>query len=544
MKWANGALHRLVWHMTAPDALFFRRNACSAPRIQRELLAGTLKANSETRFGKENGFNQVRTYLDYKDRVPVRNWEQFLPYIRAIRTGTERVLTTEAVKLFEPTSGSASAVKLVPYTEGLRRQYGRGVNVWLHDVYHRVPGVRRGRHFWSISSSRGVQADFETSLDVGFDSDAAYLGLSGRLLSRLFAMPGSAKVSASVEESFRTAARYLLRAGDLTLISVWSPSYLTSVLDSCLAEAPLVSQELSKGNTSARERAARLAAAWKGWEKDRDMARLVRAWWPDLALVSAWADGASASGAADLKRIFPTAVFQPKGLLATEGIVTIPLWPDERAREPLKVPAYTSHFYEFLPEGESDGARALTLGELEPGCRYTVILTTAGGLYRYLLNDLVRVSGRWMGLPTLDFLARVSCCDLVGEKLSEVFCRSVLERLFPDGQKPDLAFFAPLKSGESWGYGLFLQKRGLEPRTAVGLAGRAEMLLRENYHYGLARSLGQLLPLRLFQIRRGGWADFDRRLVGEGIKLGNIKSPTLDRRQNWDLFLQGRFVDA
>jgi hypothetical protein len=357
-------------------------------------------------------------------------------------------------------------------------------------------------------------------------------------------MPGSAKVSASVEESFRTAARYLLRAGDLTLISVWSPSYLTSVLDSCLAEAPLVSQELSRGNASARERAARLAAAWKGWEKDRDMARLVRAWWPDFALVSAWADGASGSGAADLKRIFPTAVFQPKGLLATEGIVTIPLWPERTAREPLKVPAYTSHFYEFLPEGESDGARALTLEELEPGCRYTVILTTAGGLYRYLLNDLVQVSGRWMGLPTLDFLARVSCCDLVGEKLSEVFCRSVLERLFPDGQKPDLVFFAPLKSGESWGYGLFLQKQGLEPKTAVGLAGRAEMLLRENYHYGLARSLGQLLPLRLFQIRRGGWADFDRRLAGEGIKLGNIKSPTLDRRQNWDLFLQGRFVDA
>jgi hypothetical protein len=379
---------------------------------------------------------------------------------------------------------------------------------------------------------------------VGFDSDAAYLGLSGRLLSRLFAMPRSAKASTGVKESFRTAARCLLCAGDLTLISVWSPSYLTSVLESCLDEAPQVSQELSKEDTSTRERAARLTAARKAWEKDRDMARLVRAWWPDLALVSAWADGASASGAADLKRIFPSAVFQAKGLLATEGVVTIPLWPDEKDSEPFKVPAYTSHFYEFLPEGESDGARALTMGELEPGCRYTVILTTAGGLYRYLLNDLVRVSGRWMGLPTLDFLARVSCCDLVGEKLSELFCRSVLERLFPDGQRPELAFFAPLKSGETWRYGLFLQKRGLEPGAALGLAGRAEMLLGENYHYGLARSLGQLLPLRLFQILRGGWADFDRRLVGEGIKLGNIKSPTLDRRQNWDLFLHGRFVDA
>jgi len=544
VKGTNGALHRLVWHMTAPDALYFRRNACSAPRIQRELLARTLKANSETRFGRENCFNKVRTYLDYKERVPVGNWEQFLPHIRAIRTGAERVLTTEAVKLFEPTSGSASAVKLIPYTEGLRRQYSRGVSVWLHDVYRRVPGVRHGRHFWSISSSRGVQADFETSLSVGFDSDAAYLGLSGRLLSRLFAMPGSAKVSASVEESFRTAARCLLCTGDLTLISVWSPSYLTSVLDACLVEAPLVSQELSRGNASARERAARLVAACTRWEKDRDMARLVRAWWPDLALVSAWADGASGPGAAELRRVFPAAVFQPKGLLATEGIVTIPLWPESAAREPFKVPAYTSHFYEFLPEGESDGTRALTLEELEPGCRYTVILTTAGGLYRYLLNDLIRVSGRWMGLPTLDFLGRLSCCDLVGEKLSEVFCRSVLERLFPDGRKPDMAFFAPLKSGDTWGYGLFLQKPGLEPTTALDLAGRADMMLRENYHYGLARSLGQLLPLRLFQIRRGGWADFDRRLVAEGIKLGNIKSPTLDRRQDWDLFLQGRFVDA
>jgi hypothetical protein len=544
MTRANGALHRLVWSMTAPDALFFRRNARSATRIQHELLAGILKANRETRFGKENGFDRVRTSLEYRERVLVRGWEQFLPYIHAIRTGTERVLTAEAVRLFEPTSGSASAVKLIPYTEGLRRQYGRGVNVWLHDVYKHVPGVRGGKHFWSISSSHGAQADFDTSLRVGFDSDAAYLGLCGQLLSRLFAIPASVKLPADMEQSFRTVARCLLRAGDLTLISVWSPSYLTSVLDSCLTEAPQVSHELTKGKTSDQERATCLATAWKRWEKDRDMTRLVRAWWPDLALVSAWADGASAAGAAMLKRTFPEAVFQQKGLLATEGIVTIPLWPDEGVGEPFKVPAYTSHFYEFLPEGERSGARAVTLGELEPGCRYTVVLTTAGGLYRYLLNDLVRVSGRWMGLPTLDFLARVSCCDLVGEKLSELFCLSVLQRLFPDGQKPDLAFFAPLKSADAWGYGLFLQKRGLKPRTAVELAGRAEMLLRENYHYGLARSLGQLVPLRLFRIRGGGWDDFHRRLVGEGIKLGNIKSPVVDRRQNWNLFLQGRFVDA
>jgi hypothetical protein len=544
MKRANGALHRLVWNMTALDALVFHISASSAPRIQRELLARTLKANCETRFGSEHGFDKVRTCLDYRNRVPVRNWEEFLPYVRAIRTGTERVLTAEAVKLFEPTSGSASAVKLVPYTEGLRRQYGRGVNVWLHDVYRRVPGTRHGRHFWSISSSGRVKADFDTVLSVGFDSDAAYLGLSGRLLSRLFAVPDSAKIPSGVEESFRMAARYLLLAGDLTLISVWSPSYLTSVLDACLAEAPRVSQELSRGNAAARERADGLMTARGRWENDQDLARLVKAWWPDLALVSAWADGASSSGAADLKRIFSSAVFQPKGLLATEGIVTIPLWQDGAAGEPLKVPSYMSHYYEFLPEGERDGARALALEELEPGGRYAVVLTTAGGLYRYLLNDLVRVSGRWRGLPTLDFLGRVSCCDLVGEKLSEVFCRSVLERLFPDGQRPDLAFFAPLKTGEAWQYGLFLQKRGLQSRTALGLAGRAEMLLRENYHYGLARSLGQLLPLRLFEVRRGGWADFDRRLVGEGARLGDIKPPTLDRRPNWDHFLQGRFIDA
>ena len=331
MKRANGVLHRVVWNMTAPDALGFHANTRSPARVQRELLARTVKANSETRFGREHGFDRIRTCLDYRNRVPVRSWEEFLPYVRAIRTGTEGVLTAEAVKLFEPTSGSASAVKLVPYTEGLRRQYGRGVNVWLHDVYRRVPGTRHGRHFWSISSSRGVKADFDTALGVGFDSDAAYLGLTGRLLGRLFAVPGSAKIPSGVEESFRMAARYLLLAGDLTLISVWSPSYLTSVLEACLVEAPRVSQELSRGNAAARDRADRLMAARGRWENDQDLSRLVKAWWPDLALVSAWADGASSSGAADLKRIFSSAVFQPKGLLATEGIVTIPLWPGWRA---------------------------------------------------------------------------------------------------------------------------------------------------------------------------------------------------------------------
>src|SRR5262249_29613534 len=121
----------------------------------------------------------------------------------------------------------------------------------------------------------------------------------------------------------------------------------------------------------------------------------VRAIWPDLSLVSCWADGPSRAPAEQLARRLGGVPVQPKELLATEGVVTIPL-------DGLHPLAIESHLFEFL---DADG-RARLAHELDEGGEYTPLVTTAGGLYRYRLGDRVRVDGFVERTPSLTFVGR------------------------------------------------------------------------------------------------------------------------------------------
>src|SRR5271154_6491130 len=90
------------------------------------------------------------------------------------------------------------------------------------------------------------------------------------------------------------------------------------------------------------------------------------------------------------------------GYMASEGVFSIPLNDDN----PDGVLTLHSNFYEFVPEHEfgRPDARALLAHEIEPGQNYHVVISTTGGLYRYAMNDVIRVAGMEAGSPTLRFL--------------------------------------------------------------------------------------------------------------------------------------------
>src|SRR5207249_3288149 len=121
--------------------------------------------------------------------------------------------------------------------------------------------------------------------------------------------------------------------------------------------------------------------------------------WPRLALISCWADAAAARCLGEVRALFPAVELQPKGLIATEGMVSLPL-----AGRPAPVLAARCHFFEF--EEERARGRCRLAHEVEAGGRYRVVLTTAGGLYRYQLGDVVEVVGFEGQCPLLRFLGK------------------------------------------------------------------------------------------------------------------------------------------
>ena len=160
------------------------------------------------------------------------------------------------------------------------------------------------------------------------------------------------------------------------------------------------------------------------FRRDLPWLEKLRLIWPKLALISCWADAGAGGYYEALQSLLPTVEIQPKGLLATEGCVSLPL-----LGRPGAALALRSHFFEFQPVDAPHDIRLAH--ELEPGGRYRVILTTGGGLYRYELRDEVEVVGFANRCPLLRFLGKSDCIgDLVGEKLSEPHVRAVLHGLF------------------------------------------------------------------------------------------------------------------
>jgi hypothetical protein len=242
--------------------------------------------------------------------------------------------------------------------------------------------------------------------------------------------------------------------------------------------------------------------------------------WPRLDLISCWTDSTAARPLERMRRRFPNVAVQGKGLLATEGVVSIPLMD-----APAPVAAVTSHFLEFL-----DGPRAYLVHELEVGRHYEVVLTTGGGLYRYRLKDLVRVEGYLHKTPLLRFAGRTDgVIDLAGEKLSPSFVEQALVNASRAlGTTPGFAMLAPA-AGEPAGYVLFTDL----PHHALRMAAQLDAELRQSHHYNLCRTLGQLAPVRVVANERAERI-YHEVCAARGQRVGVIKPRSLAPDLGWE----------
>lgn len=514
-------LQRLIRHGLGPaHRLHLRRawrrfeRAAADPRAaQLAHLRELLQRNVATAFGREHRFGDVDGLEDFRRRVPVRSYRELSPWIERVARGEPGVLTDEPVRMMEVTGGSSAAAKWIPYTAGLLREISAGTEPWLHDVHRAYPALHGARSYWSISPAARGERRTPGGLPIGFDDDAEYFGPVQRaVIASLMAVPGSVARVEDLEVWRHVTCRHLLAADDLGLISVWSPTFLTLLMQHLTAHLRELLADLPPRRAATIERALDRRGRLEG-----------EALWPRLALISCWADGPSATFLRELREWFPRTPFQPKGLLATEGLVSFPLVGHQGG-----VVSPTGHFLEFL-DLAAPNAPPLLLDELSPGGEYSPILTTAGGLYRYHLQDVVTCVGRLPGgrMPFLRFERKLDCVtDLTGEKVDAAEAATAIERAArAEGVAYRFALLSP-ESGPPARYRLYLETDADD--DALGRAARAvEAHLSGGHHYRYCRELGQLQPLAHARVR-DGWATWQAALVARGQRAGDIKPSFLD----------------
>ena len=498
------------------DAQRLEQALAQPEAAQQQLLLALLAQNRDTAYGRAHHFGGIRSVEDYRRLVPVTGYEDYAAAIERIGGGEQGVLTREPVLLFEITSGSTSASKLIPYTATLKTEFSAGIKPWLHNLYTACPALCRGKSYWSITPATHRQTHTSGGIPIGFEEDTAYLGrVEQLLLNQIFVRPEGIHPGQSMEEFYFVTARALLDTPSLALVSVWNPSYLLLLLDYIDRERERLLAALP------RRRAAVVAPLLAS----RDYTRV----WPRLAVISCWGDGAAAPGFRQLQALCPGVFVQPKGLLATEAFMTLPLWGQTGGLLSL-----CSHFFEFQAVDTGD---FVPYSQLREGALYEILLTTGGGFYRYRIKDVVRVCGFHPvhKLPLLQFAGKADkVSDRHGEKLNELFVKEALARLEPDfALQGRFCLLAYARTG----YCLYLE-RGADPGEGPRLAQALDDQLRQNFHYDYCRRLGQLTPLAVRYIGGDPAGDHLRACVQRGRKLGDVKAEVLSTETGWEEFFQ------
>ncbi len=94
-----------------------RKSMLTAPVDQENVFQALIKTGLKTEFGKEHKFTDIKSHADFVKNVPIREYEDFKPYIEKIKEGKHNVLWKGVPIYFAKTSGTTSGVKYIPITK-------------------------------------------------------------------------------------------------------------------------------------------------------------------------------------------------------------------------------------------------------------------------------------------------------------------------------------------------------------------------------------------------------------------------------------------
>lgn len=94
-----------------------KKGMATAIADQENIFDQLIKTGSRTQFGKEHEFEHIHNYHDFKNKVPVRDYESFNSYIELIKDGKHNILWKGQPIYFAKTSGTTSGVKYIPITK-------------------------------------------------------------------------------------------------------------------------------------------------------------------------------------------------------------------------------------------------------------------------------------------------------------------------------------------------------------------------------------------------------------------------------------------
>ena len=337
--------------------------ADGALRAQETAWRSLMLRFATTHFGVEQGIERGMRFDEFRRRVPLRSYEEFVPWIERMKRGEADVLWPGRCAHYAVSSGTtAGRTKYLPITGDMLGHFRRAGLASLCFYARRAGSARvfRGRHlFLGGSTALAPIEEARPFRAWGGDlSGIAALNLPGWVERHLYEPGREIAQLGDWPEKLRAIAARTARS-NLTLVA-GIPSWLL-----------ILAEEMRRET---------------GWKP-------LKAIWPRLECL---VHGGVPLGPfePELRAAVGEGVNFHEVYPASEGFIAAQ---DDEPAAGLRLLADAGIFYEFLPLARYDetrlaerSAEALSLADVRAGVDYVLLMTTPAGLCRYVIGDVVR----------------------------------------------------------------------------------------------------------------------------------------------------------
>ncbi|MCR9251551.1 MAG: GH3 auxin-responsive promoter family protein [bacterium] len=324
--------------------------ASNPQSTQQKVFYELVSKAKNTVFGKDHDFDNIKSYEDFKKRVPIRDYEQLKPYVEQLLEGKEDVLWPGKPAYFAKTSGTTSGTKYIPITKDS------------------VPN--------HINSARDALLCYVHETGNSKFLDGKLIFLSGSPVLTQTAGINTGRLSGIVNHHVPG----YLRTNQM-------PSYETNCMEDWEAKVDKIVEETKDKNMS-------LISGIPPWVQmyfDKlvsDKGKPIKDVFPEFSLF--------VYGGVNFEpykaKLFDTIgkkIDSIETYPASEGFIA---YQDSQTAEGLLLLLNSGIFFEFIPADEyfNENPTRLSIDQVEVGVNYALIINSNAGLWGYSIGDTVK----------------------------------------------------------------------------------------------------------------------------------------------------------
>lgn len=359
-------------------------------RSQEEFVMRMMRENGKTAYGRAHGFDSIHSLNDFKNRIPLTTYDDYLPYVERIADGEKNVLTAYLTEHFTTLLGYR---KLPQSRWSVQTSYdysfcsgfyiagqhgfltnGMTLNLVDNSLEHLPSGLKVGNLLGRLLVKREV------------DSDQVYV------------IPVEVANSPGGDDVLYLQALFALKQQGISIAICDHYGNMIELLRYIEKHWPRLAEDIEIGNRYILPDVDRANAIREIMEAHHIGTQLVTQLWPRLHCIMVY-DVDSLNASFELLRTYcgKDVHYVFTGISTAEGTFSTALNMDD----PQTVLIPDSVFYEFKPKEAANYNNLLTIDQLEIGRSYEMVVTTFSGLYRYITQITLLVVGRYHDTPTV-----------------------------------------------------------------------------------------------------------------------------------------------